>query len=217
MSTNNASPYQMLLQNNREWVAEKLSLDADYFTRLAEGQAPSYLFIGCSDSRVPAETITGASPGEMFVHRNIANQVIPNDINCMAVLQFSIEVLGVRHIIVCGHYGCGGVKAAMNGGTTGVIDHWLSHIRETNDRNAAELTAKSDEEERHRRLVELNVIEQVRNVARTSFVRNALEQGKELLLHGWVFDIANGTIHELEHNNGVDSNASVAAPVAAAS
>lgn len=201
MSTNTISPYQTLLQNNREWVAERLSLDPDYFTRLAQGQSPSYLFIGCSDSRVPAETITGAMPGEMFVHRNIANQVLPNDINTMSVLQYSVEVLKVKHIIVCGHYGCGGVKAAVEGAPPGLIDHWLSHIREVHDRNAAEIATESSAEERHRRLVELNVLEQVRNVARTPFVQNALQQGQEVALHGWVFDIGNGIIRDLETVN----------------
>jgi carbonic anhydrase len=189
--------YNELFINNRKWIAEKLHLDANYFNRLNAGQSPPYLIIGCSDSRAPMEVITGAEPGEVFSHRNIANQVIPSDINLMSVVQYAVEALKVRHIVVCGHYGCGGVKAAVAGGTNGNLDQWLSHIRDINRNHKEELEQIDDTEMRHRRLVELNVEEQVFQLRTTAIVQNALKNGQILNLYGWVYDMSDGMLHDL--------------------
>lgn len=185
-----------LLGNNRSWVAERLAEDPRFFSRLSDQQAPEFLWIGCSDSRVPANQITGLDPGEVFVHRNIANVVVHSDLNLLSVLQFGIDVLKIRHVIVCGHYGCAGIRAALLGTRVGLADNWLRHIADVVERNEAELNALP-EAQRLRRLCQLNVSEQVRNVARTSVVRDAWSRGQELTLHGLVYDVADGILHDL--------------------
>lgn len=189
--------YQKLFENNKKYVQEKLSLDPLYFERMAESQAPTYLFIGCSDSRVPANEITGTDAGEMFVHRNIANLVVHTDINLMSVLQYSVEVLKVKHIIVCGHYGCGGVKAAVDNTHHGLIDKWLRNIIDVYRTYRKDLDAITDEEERHKRLVECSVREQVYNLAMTSIVQKAWMRDQPLQVHGWVYDMKKGFINDL--------------------
>ncbi|MDX2283473.1 MAG: carbonic anhydrase [Bacteroidia bacterium] len=188
--------YLRLLQNNRNWVAERLSLDQTYFERLARGQAPNFLWVGCSDSRVPANEITGTESGEIFVHRNIANLVVHTDLNFMSVLQYAVEVLHVHHIIVCGHYGCGGVLAAMTHGSKGLVNKWLRNIKEVYALYAEELEAIADEKARADRLVELNVTEQVKNLAKTSIVQRAW-RNKSLQIHGWVYGLDSGLIKDL--------------------
>lgn len=190
--------YRLLLDNNRKWVAEQLKQDPDYFKKLATGQKPEYLWIGCSDSRVPANQITGTEPGDMFVHRNIANIVVHSDMNMLSVLSYAVEVLKVKHIIVCGHYGCGGVLAAMGHKQYGLIDNWLRHIKDVYRMYATELEAITDENSRGRRLVELNVIEQVKDLCQTSIVQNAWKNAQPLAVHGWVYDIGDGIIKDLE-------------------
>lgn len=190
--------YNDLFSNNRKWIADKLHLDVNYFAKLNKGQSPPYLIIGCSDSRAPMEVITGAQPGEIFSHRNIANQVIPSDINLMSVVQYAVEALKVRHIVVCGHYGCGGIRAAVAGGTQGNLDQWLSHIRDIDRAHSNELNAITDTEMRHRRLVELNVEEQIYQLKSTAIVQNALQSGQTLNFYGWVYDLADGMLHDLK-------------------
>ena len=180
-----------LLRNNAEFVAERLRLDPHYFEELAEGQHPSFLWIGCSDSRVAPDRITGTQPGDMFVHRNIANLVVQTDMNLLSVLQYAVDVLEVEHVIVCGHYGCGGVKAAMGEAQHGLIDNWLRTLKDTQQYFAREL-AGLDEHARFERMVELNVIEQVYNLGKTSIVQNAWKLRRRPYIHGWVFDLASG-------------------------
>jgi carbonic anhydrase len=182
-----------LLRNNEAFVAEQLKEDADYFDKLAEGQHPEFLWIGCSDSRVPPDRITGLSPGHMFVHRNIANLVVQTDMNLLSVLQYAVEVLKVEHVIVCGHYGCGGVKAAMGTTRHGLIDNWLRTLKDTQDYYWQHL-APLDEDARQKRMVELNVIEQVYNLGKTSIVQKSWAIAGKPYVHGWVFDIATGHI-----------------------
>jgi carbonic anhydrase len=190
--------YYRLLENNRKWVQDRLAADPEYFRGRAHGQTPHYLFIGCSDSRVPANEITGTEAGEMFVHRNIANQVVPNDINMLSVLQYAVEVLDVKHVIVCGHYECGGVKAAAQRDVHyGLVDNWLSGIRTIQRLHGRELDAVEDEKARTNRLVELSVIHQVYNLTLTPVVRQAWERGQRPLLHGWVYSLENGLLREL--------------------
>jgi carbonic anhydrase len=189
--------YTRLLENNKSWVKKKLELDPNYFNKLSGGQNPEYLWIGCSDSRVPANQITGTQPGEIFVHRNIANMVIHTDMNMLSVLSYAVEVLKVKHIIVCGHYGCGGVLAAMGNKQYGLIDNWLRHIKDIYRLYEAELDSIQDTEARGRRLVELNVIEQVGDLSKTSIVQNAWERKQPLHVHGWVYDIHDGIINDL--------------------
>jgi carbonic anhydrase len=186
-----------LLEKNRQWVKEQLELDPNYFNNLSLGQNPEYLWIGCSDSRVPANQITGTKPGDIFVHRNIANMVVHSDMNMLSVLSYAVEVLQVKHIIVCGHYGCGGVVAAMENQQLGLIDNWLRHIKDVYRFNAAELDAITDTTERARRFVELNVIEQVGHLGKTSIVQNAWRRDQSLTLHGWAYDVKDGIIHDL--------------------
>ncbi len=185
-----------LLENNRLWAARMLEGDPEYFDRLVELQAPAYLWIGCSDSRVPANTIVGLKPGEVFVHRNIANVVPHSDLNALSVIQYAVEVLKVRHILVVGHYGCGGVKAALAGSDLGAIDNWLAHIRDVWRAHHEEIMALP-EARRADRLVELNVAAQVQNVARTSMVQRAWRDGRALSIHGWVYDLADGRLRDL--------------------
>ncbi|SDL45907.1 carbonic anhydrase [Catalinimonas alkaloidigena] len=189
--------YRKLFENNRQWVTEKLSLDPQYFEKLALGQQPKFLWIGCSDSRVPATEITGTSPGDMFVHRNVANLVVHTDLNLMSVLQYAVEVLKVKHIIVCGHYGCGGVQAAMEDKDLGMINKWLMNIKDVHRLHRTELT-HLNQNDRFKRLVELNVIEQVYNLHKTSFVQRAWAENADLHIHGWVYDLRDGRIKDLE-------------------
>ena len=188
---------QRIFDGNRKWVADKLSLDKDYFKKLALGQKPEYLFIGCSDSRVPANEISGTQPGEMFVHRNIANMVVHTDINLLSVLQYAVEVLKVRHVIVCGHYGCGGVLAAMSDKSFGLIDNWLTNIKDVMRLHEEEFLQIKSDEAKARRLVELNVIEQVRNLSKTSIIQNAMKSENPPQLHGLVYDIGEGILNDL--------------------
>lgn len=192
--------YTKILENNRNWVAEKLAADPDYFNRLADGQKPPLLWIGCADSRVPANEITGTQPGEVFVHRNIANMVVHTDMNMLSVLDYAVNVLKVKHVIVCGHYGCGGVKAAMGNNHFGLIDNWIRHIKDVYRFHHAELDAIQDEDKRFDRFVELNVKEQVFDLAKTSIVQNAWRNGQELYIHGWVYSIRNGLVKDLNVN-----------------
>jgi len=189
--------YLKLFDNNKEWVKQQLKKDPEYFTKLANGQKPEYLWIGCSDSRVPANEITGTNPGEMFVHRNIANMVVHSDMNMLSVLSYAVDVLKVKHIIVCGHYGCGGVLAAMGKQQYGLIDNWLRHIKDVYRIHHKELDMIKDEKARVNRLVQLNVIEQVQDLGKTSIVQNAWEREQPLHIHGWVYDIHDGIIDDL--------------------
>ncbi len=185
-----------LFQKNRAWAEDMTRQDPEFFTRLASQQAPQYLWIGCSDSRVPANQIVGLLPGEMFVHRNVANVVVHTDLNCLSAIQFAVEVLRVRHIIVCGHYGCGGVLAALRDERHGLVDNWLRHVQDVRWKHQAQIDAIADEPTRHRRLCELNVIEQVVNVSQTTVVRDAWSRGQELSVHGWVYDIRDGLLRD---------------------
>jgi carbonic anhydrase len=194
-----------LFANNRTWAAESVRDDPEFFTRLASQQAPEYLWIGCSDSRVPANQIVGLAPGEMFVHRNVANVVVHADLNCLSAIQFAVEVVKVRHIIVCGHYGCGGVLAALRDEKLGLVDNWLRHVQDVRSKHQSELDALSNEGERHRRLCELNVIEQVMNVSRTTVVRDAWARGQSLTIHGWVYDLSDGLLRDLDVCIGADT------------
>jgi carbonic anhydrase len=189
--------YLKLIENNRNWVKEQTNKDPNFFTDLANGQTPEYLWIGCSDSRVPANEITGTKPGEVFVHRNIANMVVHSDMNLLSVLSYAVEVLKVKHIIVCGHYGCGGVIAAMGTKQYGLIDNWLRHIKDVYRFHHLELDAIKDETQRARRFVEVNVMEQVRDLSKTSIVQNAWSNDQPLHVHGWVYDLNDGLIKDL--------------------
>jgi carbonic anhydrase len=191
--------YETLLANNQDWVNEKLSIDPMYFEKLAHGQKPPVFWIGCSDSRVPANEIIGAQPGEVFVHRNIANMVIHSDMNMLSVLDYAVNVLAVKHIIVCGHYGCGGIRTAMKNQHIGIIDNWIRHIKDVYRLNDEELDAIEDEEARFDRFVELNVKEQVYDLAKTSIVQGAWRNGKKLGIHGWVYGLENGLIKDLNY------------------
>jgi carbonic anhydrase len=186
-----------LKARNLAWSQGKRAADPDFFSRLERQQSPAYLWIGCSDSRVPANEIVGLDPGELFVHRNVANLAPPQDANYLSVLQFAVEVLKVRHVLVVGHYGCGGVKAAIDDARHGLIDHWLHPIRETAETHRAELAALSGGRAREDRLTELNVIRQVRNVASDVFVRDAWARGQELHVHGWVYALSDGLVRDL--------------------
>jgi carbonic anhydrase len=190
--------YKKLLENNKNWVAKQLAIDPVYFDKLANSQNPEYLWIGCSDSRVPANQITGTLPGDIFVHRNIANLVVHSDMNMLSVLSYAVEVLKVKHIIVCGHYGCGGVIAAMENKQFGLIDNWLRHIKDVYRYHHKELDAIEDKTQRARRFVEVNVIEQVHDLGKTSIVQNAWKNKQPLHVHGWVYDIQDGIIKDLD-------------------
>ncbi len=188
--------YEKLLYGNKQWAAEKLKQDPDYFKGLSLGQNPEYLWIGCSDSRVPANEITGTKSGEIFVHRNIANVVVHTDMNLLSVLYYAVEVLHVKHVIVCGHYGCGGVIAAMNNKDNGFVNNWLRNIKEVYEKHSEELNAIADVKKRENRLVELNVIEQVQNLSKTKIVQQAWKKS-ELKVHGWVYGFEDGLIKDL--------------------
>ena len=186
-----------LLQNNQEWAAERVRRDPGFFTRLEKIQRPEFLWIGCSDSRVPANEIVGLDPGELFVHRNVANVVVHTDLNCLSVLQFAVDVLQVTHVIVCGHYGCGGIRAALEKDSHGLIDNWLRHVQDVARAHEVKLNAIQDFDARVDRLCELNVIDQVQNVARTTVVQDAWRRGHALQLHGWVYGLKDGLITDL--------------------
>lgn len=186
-----------LLENNKQWVEERLSLDPKFFEDLSLGQSPHILWIGCSDSRVPAESILGAEPGELFVHRNIANLVVSTDMNVLSVVDYAVRVLKVKHIIVCGHYHCGGVKAAMGHDTLGILDNWLRNIKEVYRIHERELEEITDYEDRASRLSELNVVEQVYNLSKISVIQEAWQHGEVPMLHGWVYDLHKGYIKNL--------------------
>jgi carbonic anhydrase len=186
-----------LFENNRAWAAEMTRQDPDFFKRLSRQQAPQYLWIGCSDSRVPANQIVGLLPGEMFVHRNVANVVVHTDLNCLSTIQFAVDVLRVGHIIVCGHYGCGGVLAALRDDKFGLIDNWLRHVQDVRRKHEALLDALDTEVQLHNRLCELNVIEQVANVCQTTVVRGAWARGETLAVHGWIYDLRDGLLRDL--------------------
>ncbi|HMM76853.1 MAG TPA: carbonate dehydratase [Gammaproteobacteria bacterium] len=196
-TTGRAVDLDPLFDNNRRWAADKLAEDPEFFSRLTAQQAPDYLWIGCSDSRVPANEIIGLAPGEVFVHRNVANLVLHSDMNCLSVLQYAVEVLQVRHIIVCGHYGCGGVKTAVEPRSCGLISNWLRPIRELADARAAELAELGDEVARSNRLCELNVMRQVENVANTTIVQDAWHLGQALAIHGLCYGIGDGLLRDL--------------------
>ena len=189
--------YKELLSGNKRWVKERLRQDPDFFERLSKGQSPEVLWIGCSDSRVPANEITGTNPGEVFVHRNIANMVVHTDMNLLSVLDYAVNILKVGHVIVCGHYGCGGVKAAMTNEQYGLVDNWLRHIKDVYRLHNEELDAIQDENQRFKRFVELNVIEQVFDLSKTSIIQNAWKSRNMPMVHGWVYDLKTGIIDDL--------------------
>lgn len=192
--------YKNIVKNNREWVESCLAQDPDYFKKLADRQQPPLLWIGCADSRVPANQIIGAQPGDVFVHRNIANMVVHSDMNMLSVLDYAVNVLKIKHVIVCGHYGCGGVAAAMSNQSFGLIDNWIRHIKTIYRLHKNVLDKIEDEQERFDRFVELNVVEQVYDLAKTSIVQNAWKNNQDLHLHGWVYRVSSGIIKDLEVN-----------------
>jgi carbonic anhydrase len=197
-------PLKELLERNREWAARVRAEDPQFFKRLSQLQAPKYLWIGCSDSRVPANQITGLQPGEVFVHRNVANVVVHTDLNCLSTIQFAVDVLKVEHILVVGHYGCGGVHAALTGTRVGLADNWLRHVADVANKHAPMLAEVELESLRHARLCELNVVEQVVNVCQTTIVQDAWARGQSLSVHAWVYSLLDGRVREL--GMGVDSN-----------
>jgi carbonic anhydrase len=191
-----------LFENNRLWAHQIVQRDPDFFTSLAAQQSPRYLWIGCADSRVPANEIVGLMPGELFVHRNVANVVVHTDLNCLSVLQYAVDVLKVDDVIVCGHYGCGGIRAAYSHMSLGLIDNWLRHVQDVRDRHGEAIDALPDDERRIARLCELNVIDQVRNVAQTTIVQDAWARGQRLTVHGWIYDVADGLLRDLRCTTG---------------
>ncbi|MFA0964219.1 carbonate dehydratase [Roseivirga sp. BDSF3-8] len=200
-------PFERLLLENKAWAQEKLEEDKEFFSRHATTQKPKFLWIGCSDSRVPANEVTHTQPGEIFVHRNIANMVVHTDLNLLSVLQYAVEVLEVEHVIVCGHYGCGGVKAAMSRNNFGLINKWLRNIKDVYRMHREEISAITDENDRVNKLVELNTIEQVHNLAKTTFIQDAWKGRKAPTLHGWVYNLEDGLLNELvqlDHDHKLD-------------
>ena len=191
-------PLKKLFDSNRNWATAVKSQDPDFFSKLSKQQSPQYLWIGCSDSRVPANQIVGLMPGEIFVHRNVANVVVHTDFNCLSVIQFAVEVIKVKHIIVCGHYGCGGVQAALGNGQLGLIDNWLRHIKDVANKHQSALAEIKSDQQRLNRLCELNVIEQVNNICHTTVVQEAWRVGQELSVNGWIYGIDNGLIKDLD-------------------
>jgi carbonic anhydrase len=186
-----------LFQRNLEWATAIKERDPEFFTNLSKQQAPDYMWIGCSDSRVPANQIVNLPPGEVFVHRNIANVVVHTDLNCLSVLQFAVDVLNVKHVVICGHYGCGGIEASMTDHEHGLVDNWLRHVKDVYRFNEDKFEGL-DHHQKHNLLVELNVKEQVRNISNTTIVKNAWKAGKELSIHGWVYNIENGILKDLD-------------------
>ncbi len=191
------TPIDILLKNNKEWANAQVKADPGFFKRLEALQTPEFLWIGCSDSRVPANQITGTKPGEVFVHRNVANLVVQNDLNAMSVIQYSVQVLKVKHIIVCGHYGCGGIQAAMSNQNWGLLDKWLYHIKTVYVKHKAELDAIPNEEERLKKLVEFNVLEQILTLSKTDIIRNSWKNEQAPELHGWVYSLSNGILKSI--------------------
>ena len=189
---------RQLFENNRAWAADMTRQDPDFFRRLSTQQSPHYLWIGCSDSRVPANQVVGLVPGEMFVHRNVANVVVHTDLNCLSAIQFAVDVLRIEHIIVCGHYSCGGILAALQDNKLGLIENWLRHVQDVRAKHQAELDALETEKAQHDRLCELNVIEQVTNLSRTTVVRDAWSRGQALTVHGWIYDLSDGLLRDLD-------------------
>ena len=189
---------QRLLDNNRVWADRISQQDPGFFARLAAQQGPEYLWIGCSDSRVPANQIVGLSPGEVFVHRNVANVVVHADLNCLSVLQFAVDVLKIRHVIVCGHYGCGGVRAAYEDERMGLVDNWLRHVQDVAQKHRATLEHAGSVANRVNRLCELNVLEQVANVCQTTVIQDAWARGQDVTVHGWIYDLADGLLRDLK-------------------
>lgn len=187
----------MLFDNNKKWADKNLVKDPSYFLKMAKDQKPNYLWIGCSDSRIPANEVVGLEPGELFVHRNVANLFIHSDLNCLSVLQYAVDYLEIKHVIVCGHYGCGGVGAAMRNNQLGLVDNWLRNIRDIYANSEQELDAIKDKKMRYNRLVELNVIQQVQNICHTTVVQNAWARGQDLTIHGWVYELENGLLRDL--------------------
>jgi carbonic anhydrase len=198
--------YKKILDNNKQWVEDQLAIDEDYFKDLAKGQTPPLLWIGCSDSRVPANEIIGAKPGEVFVHRNIANMVVHTDMNMLSVLDYAVNVLKVKHVIVCGHYGCGGVKAAMGNDSIGIIDNWIRHIKDVYRLHDKYLNSISNENERFNAFVEINVKEQVFDLAKTSIIQSAWKNGQEVTIHGWVYGLNSGFVTDLGVNFSSDKD-----------
>ena len=194
---NSASPLRNLLENNRRWAQSEIERDPEFFKRLANQAAPEYLWIGCSDSRVPANELLGLAPGDVFVHRNIANVVVHSDLNCLSVLQFAIDILKVKHVIIVGHYGCKGVHAAMTGTRVGLVDNWLRHVHDVHQKHERYMGTVVNEQKRSERLVELNVVEQVSNVCATTIVQDAWDRGQELTVHGWVYGINDGKLQDM--------------------
>ncbi|PHK35532.1 carbonate dehydratase [Nostoc linckia z16] len=192
--------YKKILDNNKIWSETKLAQDPEYFEKLSKGQSPPLLWIGCSDSRVPANEVIGAQPGEVFVHRNIANMVVHSDMNMLSVLDYAVNVLKVKHVIVCGHYGCGGVKAAMGHQSIGIIDNWIRHIKDVYRHHRNYLDSIINENDRFNAFVEINVKEQVFDLAKTSIVQAAWQNGQELCLHGWVYGLDTGIVKDLQVN-----------------
>jgi carbonic anhydrase len=190
-------PLQHLFDNNTKWAEGETADDADYFRRLSTHQNPEYLWIGCADSRVPANEIIGLDPGEVFVHRNVANVVVHTDMNCLSVIQYAVDILKVKHIIVCGHYGCGGVQAAMENTQHGLIDNWLRHIKDIYQKHKAEVDGIENEHQRRARVCEINVLEQVANVCYTTIVQNAWQRNQPLTVHGWVYGLRDGLLNDL--------------------
>jgi carbonic anhydrase len=191
-------PLTALFENNRAWAADMTRQDPDFFRRLSTQQSPHYLWIGCSDSRVPANQIVGLVAGEMFVHRNVANVVVHTDLNCLSAIQFAVDVLRIEHIIVCGHYRCGGILAALQDNKLGLIENWLRHVQDVRAKHRAELDALATEVKQHDRLCELNVIEQVNNLSRTTVVRDAWSRGQAVTVHGWIYDLSDGLLRDLD-------------------
>jgi carbonic anhydrase len=198
--------YKKILDNNKQWVENQLAIDKEYFKDLSKGQNPPLLWIGCSDSRVPANEIIGAKPGEVFVHRNIANMVIHSDMNMLSVLDYAVNVLKVKHVIVCGHYGCGGIKAAMSNDSIGIIDNWIRHIKDVYRLHHIYLDSFENQEERFNAFVELNVKEQVFDLAKTSIVQSAWKKGQDLTLHGWAYGLNSGYVTDLDVNLSSDQH-----------
>ena len=203
-----------LIENNRRWAHDRTRADPAFFSRLTAQQLPEYLWIGCSDSRVPANEIVDMPPGELFVHRNVANVVVHTDLNCLSVLQYAVDALRVKHVIVCGHYGCGGVRAALSGAKLGLIDNWLRHVQDIRQKHAAHLDGLP-EAEREDRLAELNVFEQAVNVCETTIVQDAWERGQSLTVHAWIYRLDDGLLRDLELD--IDSPAELARAVAPSS
>ena len=198
---------QEMFAKNRAWAEEMNRRSPGFFAKLSHLQTPEYLWIGCADSRVPANEIVGMLPGELFVHRNVANVVVHTDLNCLSVMQFAVDLLKIQHVIVCGHYGCAGVKAALRQDSLGLVDNWLRHVQDVREKHEAELANLPDEEQRHNRLCELNVIEQVVNVCQTSILRDAWRRGQSVAVHGWIYGLQDGLLRDL--NTTITDSAAV--------